>query len=579
MKKRILWLGLSFLLVAALVLSSCGEAAPGEQEEEEEEEEEEADLPTYGGTLTAQLHWHLMSDPSGPSIGDGFLLPCYFQGPFQERPLIGDFETYGPRGNGEFTFQLNGWVPPQFMIGNTIESWDVSPEKVVWHVQPGIMWHDNKPHIMEARELVAEDIAADLRYFQAAPGGKSFASWTGEIYATSKYDLTIEFTEFNSAWFYIIGFEDRALTSPPETEGNDNWADMLGTGPFMLKEYVVGSHFTYERNPNYRKTTTIDGVEYQIPFIDELVWPIIPDESSQISALRTGMLELINVLPATHFADLDETAPELLSAKYAGAGGQRVILKCSEPPFDDIDVRRAMMIGTDMKAFADLQGVGELPIHWYPWYLGMPAIYIPMEDLPADIQILYDYDPELAMDMLEDAGHPFGTLKIKTYSASTAMPLDAAALLKDVWAKIGVEVEIVANDEITNREIMAKKEYLHTASYSGCEVGNAVDILTRSGETDHYFNYAMWSNERFDELCALMAVETDTTKLNSYIKEAGLIMLEEVPYIPYTARPEGHYWWPWIKNYYGECNIGDWEIANVLAYAWIDQDMKADMGY
>jgi len=40
-KKRILWLGLSFLLVTALVLTSCGEAVSGEQEEEEEEEEEE----------------------------------------------------------------------------------------------------------------------------------------------------------------------------------------------------------------------------------------------------------------------------------------------------------------------------------------------------------------------------------------------------------------------------------------------------------------------------------------------------------------------------------------------------------
>ena len=40
MKKRILSLGLSFLLVTALVLTSCGEAVPGEQEEEEEEEEE-----------------------------------------------------------------------------------------------------------------------------------------------------------------------------------------------------------------------------------------------------------------------------------------------------------------------------------------------------------------------------------------------------------------------------------------------------------------------------------------------------------------------------------------------------------
>ena len=46
MKKKIVWLGLSFLLVVALVLASCGGTAPGEQEEEEEEEEEEAELVT-----------------------------------------------------------------------------------------------------------------------------------------------------------------------------------------------------------------------------------------------------------------------------------------------------------------------------------------------------------------------------------------------------------------------------------------------------------------------------------------------------------------------------------------------------
>ena len=45
MKRKILWLKLSWLIVAALVLSSCGEAVPGEQEEEEEEEEEVAGAP------------------------------------------------------------------------------------------------------------------------------------------------------------------------------------------------------------------------------------------------------------------------------------------------------------------------------------------------------------------------------------------------------------------------------------------------------------------------------------------------------------------------------------------------------
>ncbi len=48
MKHKILWCGLSFLLVAALVLASCGEAVPGEQEEEEEEEEEPVVEPKLG---------------------------------------------------------------------------------------------------------------------------------------------------------------------------------------------------------------------------------------------------------------------------------------------------------------------------------------------------------------------------------------------------------------------------------------------------------------------------------------------------------------------------------------------------
>ena len=58
MKKRILWLGLSFLLVAALVLTSCAEIVPGEQEEEEEEEEEEitpTTLPAGMGTIEVRV--------------------------------------------------------------------------------------------------------------------------------------------------------------------------------------------------------------------------------------------------------------------------------------------------------------------------------------------------------------------------------------------------------------------------------------------------------------------------------------------------------------------------------------------
>jgi len=63
-KKRILWLGLSFLLVAALVLTSCGEAVPGEQEEEEEEEEiTPTTLPAGMGIIKVYV-----TDPPRPEL-------------------------------------------------------------------------------------------------------------------------------------------------------------------------------------------------------------------------------------------------------------------------------------------------------------------------------------------------------------------------------------------------------------------------------------------------------------------------------------------------------------------------------
>jgi len=70
MRKGILWMLLSFLLVAALVLASCGEAVPGEQEEEEEEEEEEeAKKPGDGLVVYFQMGGAPGMPCSDPAIG------------------------------------------------------------------------------------------------------------------------------------------------------------------------------------------------------------------------------------------------------------------------------------------------------------------------------------------------------------------------------------------------------------------------------------------------------------------------------------------------------------------------------
>ena len=76
---------------------------------------------------------------------------------------------------------------------------------------------------------------------------------TGDTYATDRYTLVIELSSFDHLTQYRIGYEDRAGVSPPELQavGADKWENQVGTGAFMFKEYAVGSHMAYKKNPNW----------------------------------------------------------------------------------------------------------------------------------------------------------------------------------------------------------------------------------------------------------------------------------------------------------------------------------------
>jgi len=503
---------------------------------------------------------------------------------------MGDFVKYGPRGTDVFGFDLAGYNPPDFMMGALIESWEASPEKAVWHVRQGVYWAADNVDFMENREVTADDIVADLLYFRAAPGGVSFAEWSGEIYATDKYTLVIEFARFDPVWSYIIGYEDRALIEPPETRaaGADRYGNQVGTGPWMIKEYEIGSQIKYNRNPNWwmnsARPCVIDGVEYDVPFADELILPIIPDVGTSIAALRTGLIDYYPYVDPEYWDHLDEAAPWLVSKKFPDAYAITIALHCTEPPFDNRDVRRAMMVGTDLSTYADLIGVGPLPeyTHCFPIWPGHgESIFTPMEKLPAETKLLYEYDPDLAKEMLADAGYPDG-FKTTYTSTSRDIELDYGALLVDQWAKFGVEVEHKVVDGATYSRAQYEGEY-EGVLWDDLETGNPVAGMVRLLKTGATLNSAEFADAHFDGLidkAAAAAEGGDSDEQDRMIKEAAVYALNEVAFIPVAPRMTRFTWVPWIMNYHGETNTVDrQQYYNSLAYAWIDQALKAEMGY
>jgi len=566
------------LLVLLLLISVCAFAGGKKETGEEVPAAAETGEPQYGGTLTVSHQWG-GDDPASPAQNDAQVLSAWWLEPIQEHLLIGDIETYGSMGTGEFMFQFSGFIPPEYKKGHLIESWEIDYEKAILKVRPGIMWQPGNTGIMEARELTAEDIAFDINAFWKAPWGKRFDGVLEKVYASDKYTVVCEFENFSNQFMYYIGTEDRSIYSPPELEAADatKWENQVGTGPFMFESYVEGSHMTYAKNPEYWDTVTINGVEYELPFVDKLVYPIIKDQATRMSALRTGKIDYYVDVPTEQWGVLDKTSG-LRSVSRASGNGTVMGLNCTKPPLDDVRVRQALRIGTDLKPFGRLYSAEDQPIHWYPVAPGNPGIYLPLEELPEKVQRLYDYDPELAKKMLADAGYPDG-LTVPIYCESPlAVMVDIAALVADQWKEIGVDVEIVPVDTA------AIGEHKYEVSYEGgivmsMEVANPIIALTAFGMTDGYVNFTGWSNSSFDALMEPLMLELDVEEQNRLCREASLIMLENVPHIPLTSVVNRGYWWSWLKNFSGEYSLADQGTASVMPYIWIDQGLKKEMGY
>ena len=219
------------------------------------------------------------------------------------------------------------------------------------------------------------------------------------------------------------------------------------------------------------------------------------------------------------------------------------------------------------------------PFFWMPYTPENPAVFTPLEELPEDIQILYEYNPDLAIDMLAEAGYPDG---FTTNLMVTAEPNEEAIaeLAKAQWAKIGVELTIEPRDLITFRSrVYALPPVFTGAVLFGNPVANPVTIMPMYYKTAGYCNFGLYSNLELDEVIERMGATLDVAEQNRLAKECALIALYDAPVIPLYLVPVAIYWWPWVKNYTGEFSLHDWSPSALIPFMWLDQDLKAEMGF
>lgn len=554
-------------VLALFSLTSGAENASGQEE------------PQYGGTLnigtTSAALSALSWDPADWNWKQNHDTGMYF-----EQLFAADLDQSRKKG-GPFAFTMQAYLPAGSIRGELAETWEwEDPLTLVVHLRRGVMFPD-KPGVMKRRELVADDVV--FSFERQAQSPKIIATYFDHIdRVTARDDHTVvfEFNEFNAEWDYRWGYGYYSGTMPRELGAVDvkDWRNAVGSGPFQIDGFVADSKQTYVRTEDYWGRETLNGRQHPIPFIDKLVYRIMKREATQLTAIRTAQIDVLEAIRWLFVEHLKKTTPELHWSRWLGTNGVFISMRVDRKPFDDVRVRRALNLAVNQPEIVELFYGGHAELFAYPQKPGFSGYFEPLEEMPASVQELFTHNPEKARRLLAEAGYPNGfTFKTQVNAIDPGL-MDLAPLIKNYLADVGVTMEIEPLEYAAFLSAMTTRT--HESGYlarSGHV--NPTTTLRKNFLSGQQWNIAQYSNPDVDQRILEMLRTRDEETRQEIARGLTAQMLDEAAYLWLPTAYFYTAWWPWVKNYGGEIRAGAQRPGPIYARLWIDQKMKKEMGF
>jgi len=608
MLKKTMWILLASLLVAALVLSSCQPATTTEEEEgttvtgkvteqegpaveEEEEEEEEGPAakptgPQYGGEIKICLAQDVLGFDELTTVPwMAFTLRL------TNSELLQGNWARGRAGTGETSWELPNWpVNPDWMTGQLAESWEMPDlTTYVFHLREGVHFSLNQASeaskLVGGREVVAQDYVYSAERLTDTPGFYYNITFGNEanrptFTATDKYTLRMDLPSEDRAYL-IEHFGDKVCVVPHEvveTYGNmKDWKNSVGSGPFMLIDYLPGSSIRFARNPNYFMNDPLNPGN-QLPYVDFVQMLVITDNSTRLAAIRTGKVDQYYAVTWEDFESLIAGTPHLKYQRSLSRNGTKISMRCDKEPFDDIRVRQAMCMAVDQPAIKEhyYGGNAELLTYVVAPLPDFSAMYTPLDEHSESVQMAFGHNPEEAKKLLAEAGYPDG---FKTSVLCYDGYEDMLSIVQANLADIGVDLELDLKEYSVYNSVLQGREFNQMAvSAANWATHGAPGFRLGCDRWPYIENYHLaqdpHSNEVYD---LLLSTYLDTAERQRIMKEYNVYRLEKFWEINVPTAYSYAVWQPWLKGYNGEYSVGFWNQFAWSMYLWVDEDLRKEI--
>ena len=313
----------------------------------------------------------------------------------------------------------------------------------------------------------------------------------------------------------------------------------------------------------------------------------MPEPATYMAALRTGQVDYVGPIGAAQMRTLDQveslqkTNPELVIWPFFNRSDNGLGMNIQVEPFDDIRVRKAMQMAINLKeinnayykGYADVTPQGQL-------HRSFAEVVTQFEDWPEDVKRVFDYDPEGAEALLDEAGYPRGAdgVRFKTELMHIARyDLNYVELLASYWNKIGVDVKI---------DVHPVASFVARRSERDFEMVNAEAAGRGSplGWQSRYTPSAPWNSSNVNDPVYTAKFEAGgaATTIKEYNRIAGELNqygIEKFWTIWGPMAPQYLAVQPWIIGFNAELRLGMGQYNTVFTRLWVDSQLKKAMGH
>ena len=548
--------------------------------------------PQYGGELVIRANRDIVNfDPYYSET----LTSIY--GAWMER-LVSDDWTVDP---AEWDFRIT-WHPSKYLKGQLAEGWEFKdPCTHILHLHKGVHWQNIPP--ANGREFTADDVVFHYNRLYGLGGGFTKPSPLRaadirfkdliSVTATDRYTVVFKFKTLNPENIMETlhnALQSQCLENP---EAVRQWGDLrdwhhaIGTGPFILKDFIPGKLATLVKNPDYWGHDE-RYPQNQLPYVDSIKFVIIPDDDEALEAMRAGKIDIMDRVFFPQARAMQKSNPEIQQMFLPRTPTVALLPRNDKVPFTDVRVRTAMQMAIDLPAIAKSHYGGS--VDPTPSTLTatkfMKGWGYPYEEWPQELKDQYAYNPSDAKKLLAEAGYPYGFET--NVIADTDSDMELLKIVQSYFADIGIKMKIRTMDPGTYTDYVEtnhKHDQIVYRPYGPLGQTYApLRAITRF-HTGSATNYVMTSDPVFDSYFEKATAAANEDELKLVLKDANERVARQHFAISLLMPMEYSLYQPWVKGYHAQIysiwmGVGG---ASMLSFYggrfWIDNTLKKSLGH